>query len=105
MTANQHPEPAKMTAHIAIYTRVSSDTQRHRSQLPDLKRWAAAQDLPVVWYTDTYTGKTMDRPGWNDLDGEMRAGNVLKIATWKLDRLGRTTLELCRLFDELASRS
>lgn len=93
-----------MTKHIAIYVRVSTDTQKHRSQLPDLTKWAATQTAPIVWYEDTYTGKTMNRPGWDEVDRQLRAGNLLKIACWKLDRLGRTTLELCQLFQDLMRR-
>lgn len=90
--------------HIAIYMRVSSDGQQFRSQMPELERWAAAQAEPVEWYTDKYTGKTMDRPGWNQVEEQLHAGNVTKVVCWRLDRLGRTTLELCQLFDDLRER-
>lgn len=89
---------------IAAYVRVSGKKQRHASQEPDLKRWAATQDLPVRWYFDTYTGKTMNRPGWLKLEADMRAGKVAKLACWKIDRLGRTARELLTLFDELRQR-
>ncbi len=57
---------------IAIYMRVSSRQQDTRSQEPDLRRWAEAYaDAPVKWYTDKFTGKTMDRPGWRRLEGAM----------------------------------
>ena len=37
--------------HCAIYCRVSKrNGQDVRSQLPDLERWAAAQEQPVKWY-------------------------------------------------------
>ena len=55
-----------MAKHVALYLRVSSRNQDTRSQEPDLKRWAAAQDQPTKWYTDKFTGKTMDRPGWRE---------------------------------------
>lgn len=35
----------------------------------------------------------------------MRAGQVSAIVVWKLDRLGRTTLQLLKLFDELRERN
>lgn len=89
------------TKHIAVYVRVSSKKQDHRSQLPDLKRWAEAQDAPVVWYRDKFTGKTQNRLGWKKLERSMRAGKVLKHVCWKLDRRGRTGRELLTLFDEL----
>ena len=57
-----------MPKEIAIYLRVSGRAQDTRSQEPDLKRWAAAQAEPISWYYDSFTGTTMDRPGWSLLD-------------------------------------
>ena len=50
----------------AIYVRVSSRGQSHESQMPDLERWVASHDGKVHWYKDSFTGKTMNRPGQND---------------------------------------
>ena len=91
-------------SHIAIYARVSSKTQDTKSQRPDLERWAAAQDQPTKWYHDKFTGKTMARPGWQQLEADMQAGLVSGIAVWRLDRLGRTTRGLVALFDDLTKR-
>ena len=93
-----------MTKHVALYLRVSSRNQDTRSQEPDLKRWGAAQDQPVKWYQDKFTGKTMDRPGWRKLEADLRAGKVSKVVVWRLDRLGRTARGLTALFDDLQSR-
>ena len=90
--------------YIAIYLRVSSRNQDTRSQEPDLRRWAEAQDQPVKWYRDKFTGRTMDRPGWKKLEADLRAGRVAQIAVWRLDRLGRTARGLTALFDELQCR-
>ena len=79
--------------HVAIYCRVSSNGQNVRSQMPDLERWAAAQDQPVRWYRDRFTGKTMCRPGWNRLQAAIDAGDVSTILCWRIDRLGRTAKE------------
>lgn len=87
-----------------IYVRVSSRDQSHASQMPDLERWAAAQDGPVVWHTDKFTGRTMNRPGMDRIMNDLRAGTVARIVVWRLDRLGRTAKGLCQLFDELAER-
>jgi DNA invertase Pin-like site-specific DNA recombinase len=95
-----------MQRHIAIYIRVSSKKQDTRSQEPDLKRWIEAYaDLPVKWYADKATGKTMDRPGWKRLEEDMLAGKVAKIVVWRLDRLGRTAAGLTALFEELGRRN
>jgi DNA invertase Pin-like site-specific DNA recombinase len=93
-----------MTNIIAIYVRVSSKKQDTKSQLPDLERLAKAQDQPVKWYRDTFTGTTMDRPGWNKLEADIRAGKVSQVVVWRLDRLGRTAAGLTALFAELRQR-
>ena len=91
--------------HIAIYVRVSKrNGQDVRSQLPDLERWAAAQDIPVKWYKDRFTGKTMDRPGWNRLQAALDNGEVSAIVVWRIDRLGRTAKGLTALFADLQAK-
>jgi DNA invertase Pin-like site-specific DNA recombinase len=92
---------------IAIYVRVSTRQQDTRSQKPDLERWAEAyaNGTPVKWYSDKFTGKTMDRPGWRRLEADMIAGKVAKIVVWRLDRLGRTAAGLTALFEELQRRN
>jgi DNA invertase Pin-like site-specific DNA recombinase len=90
----------KTNKHTAVYLRVSSKQQDIRSQLPDLERWVAAQDeTPVKFYKDNFTGKTMDRPGWNKLQAAIDAGEVATVVVWRLDRLGRTAKGLTALFD------
>ena len=93
-----------MPKHVAIYARVSSKNQDTKSQEPDLKQWADAQNLPVRWYRDKFTGKTMDRPGWKNLEADIRAGKVAAVVVWRLDRLGRTARGLTALFEDLQHR-
>lgn len=90
---------------VAVYSRVSSRDQSHASQLPDLERWVAAHGTKVEWFRDTFTGKSMDRPGLEKLLEAMRAGKVERIVVWRLDRLGRTARGLTALFEELRERS
>ena len=84
-------EVARMDKDTALYLRVSHRDQSHASQMPDLERWAEAHDGPVEWFRDTFTGRTMDRPGMDRLLVELRAGRLCRIVVWRLDRLGRTT--------------
>ena len=95
---------AKAEKYDAIYPRVSSDKQDHRSQLPDLERWAETQGENVRWYTETASGKTMARPKWDRLEKDLRAGKIRRIVVWRLDRLGRTVSGLSSLFKELQER-
>jgi DNA invertase Pin-like site-specific DNA recombinase len=91
---------------IAIYARVSSRKQDTKSQEPDLKQWsnAYAGDVPVKWYRETKSGKTMDRPTWNRLEAAIDSGKVTSVVVWRLDRLGRTASGLTALFEKLVTR-
>ena len=96
-----------MTApHIAVYERVSSKSQDTRSQHPDLERWIGAygDGQPVKVYRDKFTGRTMERKGWQELEADIEAGRVSKVVCWRLDRLGRTAAGLTKLFDYLTAR-
>lgn len=90
--------------HVAVYVRVSTRRQDTKSQEPDLKRWAEANGLPVRWYRDRFTGKSMDRPGWAKLQAAIDRGEVSQVVVWRLDRLGRTAKGLTALFDDLRAR-
>jgi DNA invertase Pin-like site-specific DNA recombinase len=86
----------------AIYMRVSKGKgQDVASQKPDLDRWVAAREGTAKVYVDKFTGKTMDRPGFNRLMEDVRAGKVKTIVVWRLDRLGRQVTGLSALFTEL----
>ena len=76
-----------MSKATAIYLRVSHRDQSHASQLPDLERWTEAHDGRVQWFKDTFTGKTMHRPGIDNLMEHLRAGKLERIVVWRLDRL------------------
>ncbi len=91
---------------IAVYLRVSTRRQDTRSQEPDLKRWldAFGDGLPIRWFRDKASGKSMDRPGWNRLDAAIESGQVDKLVVWRLDRLGRTASGLTALFERLQQR-
>src|SRR5688572_30527261 len=93
-----------MSRHSALYVRVSSKRQDLASQLPDLERWAAAQSDEVQWYRDKFTGKTLDRPGWQTLQAAIDRGEVAKVVVWRLDRLGRSAAGLTKLFADLQDR-
>jgi DNA invertase Pin-like site-specific DNA recombinase len=89
---------------VAIYERVSSRGQKLDAQHLDLETWARGQQATgttVKWYSDTFTGKSMERPGMVRLLADIRAGKVKALVVWRLDRLGRTAKGLTALFDEL----
>src|SRR4051812_49097991 len=81
---------------IHVYMRVSSKKQDTRSQELELKEWSAGRK--VQWHKDTFTGKTLQRPGWEKLTAALQPGDT--VVVWRLDRLGRTCKGLSALFDQ-----
>src|SRR5689334_3489164 len=79
-----------MSRKIAIYMRVSSKVQDIKSQEPELRRYADAQEEDVLWFSDRKSGKTMDRAGWTRLVESIRRNRISTVVVWRLDRLGRT---------------
>ena len=98
----------KKVKKTAVYMRVSTGQQSTRSQRPDLERWVAAQDPAkigeVVWFQDKASGKSMNRPQWQKLEGMVQAGKIGRLVVWRLDRLGRTASGLTRLFELLQEK-
>lgn len=84
---------------IGIYERVSSAGQDLASQHHELEKWASGKN-DVKWFTDTFSGRTTDRPGLNKLLSQARQGKLKQVVVWRLDRLGRTALGLHQLFEE-----
>lgn len=87
---------------IHAYLRVSSKQQDTATQKPALEAWIATHGKEATWYRDKFTGRTMQRPGWQKLYGSLKKGDTVLI--WRLDRLGRTCHELARLFAEFQER-
>lgn len=86
----------------AIYRRVSTAQQSLESQTPELAAWAKANRNgkdSIQWFEDSFTGKSMNRPGFKKLEQDLLAGRVRRLVVWRLDRLGRTASGLCTLFD------
>lgn len=88
----------------AIYLRVSSNKQSVESQRPDMERWASAYcDVPPVWFEDV-SNQHFDmrkRPGWDALCAAIEAGEIDRVAVWKLDRLGRRAAKMLSVFEWL----
>ena len=90
-----------MTKQHAIYMRVSTRRQDTASQEPELRRWAESHEGDSHWYRDTYTGTSMDRPGFRQMMRYVEAGRMDTLVVWRLDRLGRTARGLTALFEDL----
>jgi DNA invertase Pin-like site-specific DNA recombinase len=92
---------------IAIYKRVSSKQQDTKAQAGDLdayRKQSEQRGEMVIEYLDKFTGKTMNRPGWERLWSDVCAGRIDRVVVWRLDRLGRAVSGLSQLFEELIQR-
>ena len=76
------------------YARVSTAGQEQGTSLADQKAVLEAEGCEAV-YQDVYTGKAMNRPGFDRLRAEVRPGDT--IAVTKLDRIARTETEAYEL--------
>lgn len=89
-----------------IYTRISSRKQSTDCQDGDLSRFRADMiargERAKLYEPDKCTGKVMQRPVWNRLWDESKAGDV--VVVWSLSRLGRTSLGLLNLLEEAKGR-
>ena len=81
---------------IGVYVRVSSHSQKGDSQKAAITQWLEnhGHDLAQVrWYTDTESGQTLKREGFQALQADIFRGEVKTVIVWKLDRLARSLRE------------
>jgi len=80
---------------LTTYHRVSTDEQNPEGARADLLAWAQAQGHTVVEaIEETGSGADNDRPGLDRVLELAAARKVQAVAVWKLDRFGRSVLDL-----------
>ena len=96
---------------IAIYARVSSDTQTKEgtidSQIEALKDYAKAHNLDIVFecLDDGYSGTTLDRPGLDQLRDLAQSGSIEGVLILAPDRLSRNQANQIILMQEFKKRN
>ncbi|MCP5059772.1 MAG: recombinase family protein [bacterium] len=89
-----------MARRVALYARVSTRDQHPDAQLGRLRTWAEHADLEPVEFVDNgQSGRKAERPALRELLNAVRRHEVEVVATVKLDRLARSTRNLCELAD------
>lgn len=95
-------------ARVAIYVRVSTLHQIDRDSLPmqkkDLIAYAELMlntDDYVIFEDAGYSGKNTDRPRFQDMMSQMRAGAFTHLLVWKIDRISRNLLDFATMYSEL----
>lgn len=90
---------------IALYARVSTDTQDPLSQIPRLRAWAASGGHTVALEeVETASTRLARRPGRDRVLGEALGRRVDAVAVVKLDRWGRSLIDLKTSLDALRER-
>jgi site-specific DNA recombinase len=90
-----------MTA--AAYLRVSSRAQDAASQRLAIERASSARgDTVTTWYEEKRSGRTLGRPELDRLRADARAGLILRLYVYRLDRLTRSGIrDTFELLEEL----
>ncbi len=93
---------------VAIYVRVSTLHQIDRDSLPmqkqDLLTYAKLMlntDDCVIFEDAGYSGKNTDRPKFQEMMSQMRAGAFTHLLVWKIDRISRNLLDFATMYNEL----
>jgi DNA invertase Pin-like site-specific DNA recombinase len=91
------PEPLR----AVIYARVSTDEQNPETQLLPLRQFVACRGWALVGeYIDTASGLTEERPDYQQLRTDVRAGGVDIVVCWRYDRVARSIHALVNVLKE-----
>lgn len=77
---------------VACYCRVSTRQQKTDSQKAEIERWLQGHGLSsksVQWFEDHESGKSIQRPAFEQLQQAIFSGQIRTVVVWKLDRLSR----------------
>ncbi len=80
------------------YIRVSDKDQTEDLQVDALK----AEGCNLIFMDHGFSGGKLARPALDDMMKELQSGDTLTV--WKLDRLGRSTIHLLQILNQLRER-
>lgn len=92
----------KYGVNLYVYLRVSTDKQDFGRQLIELYEWAKKKNITIYIdniYCDRYTGKKLDRNGYQTLKSKIKTNDYL--LTTNLNRLGRNWDDIKKEWYEL----
>lgn len=82
-------------ANCALYHRVSTRDQNQKLARRELRQAAAARGLRIMMdVEETGSGALNNRPGLRRVMAAARKGEVGAVLVWKLDRFGRSSLDV-----------
>lgn len=88
---------------IILYARVSTEDQTLEPQWLELRDWVARQGWTIVAeHSDVLSGGRAARPGIEALEARCALGGIGAVVVVKLDRLGRSVINVLSLVRRLA---
>lgn len=93
----------------ALYVRVSTVHQVDKDSLPFQKKELAAYcahvlhvpaDLTEIYEDAGASGKNTDRPGFQRMIADVRAGLIENVVVYKIDRISRNLVDFSLMYDE-----
>ncbi len=89
----------------ALYMRVSTSDQNLNNQLLELREHCKRNNYEIVGeYSDTISGTKSSRPELDRMLQDMRDKKFESICVWKFDRLGRSTIHLLQVLEEMKNK-
>ena len=93
-----------MSKKVALYIRVSTDSQTTQGQLLELQTYSERQGWTIakVYEDKGVSGGKFDRPALQDMLRDAAKGGKFEIlACYKIDRLARSTIDLLNILTQL----
>lgn len=95
-------ERAPKEQRVALYSRVSTEGQDPASQTPRLRAWADHKGFQVALErSETASSRLVRRPMREEIMQEARGHHIHAVAVTKLDRWGRSLVDIKTSLDEL----
>ena len=89
----------------AVYARVSTQDQNLDEQVKACKDYCDRQGWQCDVFQEKMSGAKQSRPQLDWMLQRVRAGEYGAVVAWKLDRVGRSTLHLIQIVEELRNKN
>lgn len=89
---------------VAIYTRVSTETQEQEQQIDACKKFCEYKGFSYEIFSDVGSGKDMQRKAFIEMLRRIRLKEFEGVVVFRFDRLGRNSREVVTLFEEFESK-
>lgn len=91
---------------VIYYRKSTRDKQEFGMQIHSVENYCKVNNIiPIKTYHDEISGSKDSRPEFDLMLKDMRAGTFDTILTYKLDRIGRSTSHLLKLFEEFQKKN